>query len=1043
MGLIGDYLSSHKKYKEIYGEKTAVLLQCGSFYEVYGLKNKQTGSITGSDIVEVANILDLAIANKNTGVGSNVSSDVSAVMAGFGLTVKDKYTKKLVDAGYTVAIIDQDQQTSGTTRSLSEIISPGTDFNTDTPKLSNNICCIWIETTDIKQNNKYSNIVTCGMVSVDIYTGKVFINEFSNEYLHNPATFDELERFISIYNPCETIIIHNLETRLSNDIVSFANIRSKKIHNISLREDADNSGTVKEQLNNCQKQTYQQNILENYYSKSGNEMNNVFEDIYRTSLCCQAFCYLLNFLRDSNTGLVKDIQCPIYEKNSKHLLAANHSLMQLNILNDNNHTGKYSSLVDLLNNCITPMGKRIFNHMILHPITDENKLRLEYDIVEYMLNDKREDELAMIKTSLTTIRDLEKLNRRIVMQSIHPGMFYDIHSNMTEVKNLYKFLNKSKDKSKDKSNDKLSSTDINLSTYLENQHDIKGDFNKLANKIAKQIDAVLDLKVCKDIRGHNTDVNYIKKGIYDDLDIIVEQWYDNEDILEAIRKYFNDVVGKFENKNKKTKTKTNSETIGNKYVTIHSTEKSGNYLMATTRRVSNLQKELFNKGIQNVDIEYTSSYSGEQKIYTLKVDDIVTDSATASNKSIKNQQIDILCKNVLTSKSRMVSAVEVKYKDFVTNIASKLIDDIQIISTYISALDVIQNKCYVAKKYNYCKPEISYSEDQTKSFLDCRKLRHPLIEHINTDEIYVANDVTLGKQDEDGGCDGMLVYGTNAVGKTSLIRAVGISVIMAQAGMYVPCESFVFKPYEHIFTRILGNDNIFKGLSTFAVEMSELRTILRQSTPNSLILGDELCSGTEIESATAIFTAGVCDLHERGSSFMFATHFHQITDRIEITRCDNLKLVHMAVRFDREKDILIYDRILRDGPGDKAYGLEVCKSLSLPDDFLKYAHELRKKYEVQEEDMLLQKPSSYNSKKLKGGKCEDCGAMLAKEVHHMQPQKDSDENGYITSNSGSFHKNNPANLMNLCHDCHLNKYTKTNKKMVRKKTTGGFILEEV
>ena len=92
-----------------------------------------------------------------------------------------------------------------------------------------------------------------------------------------------------------------------------------------------------------------------------------------------------------------------------------------------------------------------------------------------MLNDKREDELAMIKTSLTTIRDLEKLNRRIVMQSIHPGMFYDIHSNMTEVKNLYKFLNKSKDKSNDKSKDKLSSTDINLSTYLENQHDIKGE----------------------------------------------------------------------------------------------------------------------------------------------------------------------------------------------------------------------------------------------------------------------------------------------------------------------------------------------------------------------------------------------------------------------------------------------------------------------------------------------------------------------------------------------------------------------------------------
>ena len=119
-----------------------------------------------------------------------------------------------------------------------------------------------------------------------------------------------------------------------------------------------------------------------------------------------------------------------------------------------------------------------------------------------------------------------------------------------------------------------------------------------------------------------------------------------------------------------------------------------------------------------------------------------------------------------------------------------------------------------------------------KSFVNAKKLRHCLIEHLQSNELYVTNDVKLG----DGEVDGILLYGTNAVGKTSLIRALGISLIMAQSGLYVPCSEYTYKPYNYIFSRILGNDNIFKGLSSFAVEMSELRTILRLADKNSLIL---------------------------------------------------------------------------------------------------------------------------------------------------------------------------------------------------------------
>ena len=118
---------------------------------------------------------------------------------------------------------------------------------------------------------------------------------------------------------------------------------------------------------------------------------------------------------------------------------------------------------------------------------------------------------------------------------------------------------------------------------------------------------------------------------------------------------------------------------------------------------------------------------------------------------------------------------------------------------YVSLLDVLITKAYTAKKYNYCCPEINNKE---KSFFTAKGIRHCLIEQINKNEIYVPNNISLGDLK-----DGILLYGTNQVGKTSLIRSIGICVVLAQAGMFVPCDEFRYKPYTSIFTRILGNDD--------------------------------------------------------------------------------------------------------------------------------------------------------------------------------------------------------------------------------------------
>jgi DNA mismatch repair protein MutS len=263
---------------------------------------------------------------------------------------------------------------------------------------------------------------------------------------------------------------------------------------------------------------------------------------------------------------------------------------------------------------------------------------------------------------------------------------------------------------------------------------------------------------------------------------------------------------------------------------------------------------------------------------------------------------------------------------------------------------------------------------------------------------------------------GLLLFGTNAVGKTSFIRALGVAVIMAQSGFYVSASSFHYCPYHAIYSRIWGNDNLFRGLSTFAVEMSELRVLLNQADEHSLVLGDELCSGTENESALSIFSAGLENLCKKKSTFLFATHFHEITKWEEVKELPELAFKHMSVHYDRSIDGLVYDRKLKDGPGNRMYGLEVCKSLHLNDEFLERAYSFRRKYFDNVGGVLSYKQSQYNSNKLRG-MCEKCGQCMGEEIHHMIPQECADEKGYL--HGGSVHKNHAANLTSLCEKCHL------------------------
>lgn len=1008
MSLITTYLKLTKEYSDKYGDKTVILMMVGSFYEIYGEKTTNgDGSflITGSKIEEISKLCDLTIAQK-TG---------QHVMAGFTYTKIDKYLKKLQDAGYTAVVITQDPN-NPSNRNVEGIYSPGTFFNTDSAEISNNSMCIWIEQVSHMKNKS----IVVGLANVDIYTGRVTIFEYTTEDKHNPTTYDELERYISTYKPSEIIMITNFSEKILDDIINYTGILCKNIHKVilttvttPLSPSLHSSNYLVENARKCEKQTYQKEILNKFYKF--NIISSFIDYTTRHEYATQAFIFLLQFLYEHNPNLVNKIREPIFDNRSDRVILANHSLKQLNIIDDDSYNGKYSSVSKFLNNCITPMGSRKFKNKILNPIFDCDKLNKEYDITEYIIN-KRGDSLIMEwRTNMGELKDIEKLHRQIIHNKVTPRSVFHLYNNMTTISSMY---------------DKMRS-DTKVMAYilseLENKKGSYGlqgtpipDISELCKKLQSFIETHLVLEKCFTIDNLNFEENFIRPLVSETLDSIVYDYENSYIELQTIQSYLCDVVSSCE---KASKTEKKYE-----YVKIHDTEKMG-YSLVTTKRRAKLLEEQMKKQLKTaakteIEIKY-ETYKKEPNTLRLELSGLSYPVASGSNTSIQSTQIDKICSTIIKSKQKMRTAIENIFTEFIKNIQNNFESDIQIIVDMVTMIDVLQNQVYVALKNNYCKPVIIKKENKKEnkkantnantnatddSFVKARDLRHCLIEHINTNELYVTNDIELGNNTEQ---NGILLYGTNAVGKTSLIRALGIAVIMAQAGLYVPCSSFEYIPYKSIFTRILGNDNLFKGLSTFMVEMSELRVILKSANNYGLILGDELCSGTEMDSAISIFVAGLKKLHDAKCSFIFATHMHEINKYDEIEEMDRLSMKHLEVTYNKENDVLVYDRKLKDGPGFSMYGLEVCRSLHLPEDFLKYANEIRLKYRNNEQSILSAKPSKYNAKKIRNI-CEMCNSEMGTEIHHLQHQKNADQRNFI----GHFHKNHVANLVSICEKCH-------------------------
>lgn len=969
------YIVDVDEGKSKYGTNTVVYTQVGDFYELYSVKFLDDGEeVLHQYMLDVHQKTGLEVKPVQKTKQMN-SRPVQLYMAGFPLVSLDKYINIMVDNyGYNVIIVNQTKSKNelgkeDVNRNVYDIITPGTYYN-DSKSNSNVLMSIFL---DLVKSRRYKSgfSLYAGISSLDCITGKSYVKQIDENYETRNILIDEIRKFVSINNPKEIIIYHEgfNQTICIEDLVAQLNIDNRYYH---LYDKLPSPSYVK--------QEYQNSILEKVFQPATKISISQYLGLEEYDFAKKSYVLLLNFVWDRLPNLIQELDKPEIVKNNYYLSLANDSLEQLRVVYDSGYFKKNNlSLLNHLDKTTTAIGRRAFRHRLLNPIKNIDELETRYMQIEIMLNKSKKTKykpqknlIDQIKNYLMAINDIERLGRRMASLRLSPSQFSGLIRTCYSIKKLINFIN----------------------TLPNRQNCIKHCLPD--SVILEQFDNfleisenTLDLIKCDQFNLiYDINQNIFREGVAPELDDLQVDFDKGSDLLEKVEKSLTDLVYSL---------------IGNK--TSNPIKRDFN--------ASNKHHLTCSPSTWKVLKEQLNEMTTSNKIIKLGNTKIKPSDIKASIINKSKMKLDIKCisdksHNMMSIEFELRLGVQARYNNFM----KQLYRDYHLIfgelTKFIGEIDVIKTCALNVIDYNYHIPTIDDTSED--GYIIAEKIRHPLIERINQKVRYIPHDITVGTD----GQNGILLFGANATGKSACMKSIGLNLIMAQAGMYVACQNFTYRPYDYLFTRIEGNDDIQRSKSSFEVEMSEFKTILDNMNNRSIILGDELCRGTENISGTAIVAAGICYLSKVNASFIFASHLHSLDNVKELKELDNVKFKHLTVIYDEKNNKLIYDRQIKDGIGATTYGLEVCRALSMDKGFLDLANQIRKDITGQSDNIVSIKASNYNSKVFQDT-CSICGDNM-KETHHIEFQSSADLHGNISKINS--HKNMAHNLTALCAKCH-------------------------
>nr|QBK93356.1 MAG: DNA mismatch repair ATPase [Pithovirus LCPAC404] len=1057
------YQSVYDFYHKRLGDNVAVLLQCGDFFEVYSY------GITEDDqpnnAIKLADVMGIYIGYLPR---SSVTHG-NPWKGGFNKRSLSKFRNKLLTANYSVIVCEElPSDTSPKQREVTSIQTPGVSTNVDGYR-ENYVMCIYIE----HQNPKIKPIrldtleLVIGAACIDVSTGKSQVFEIVSTYETIQSgelnAIEEIYRFLHSHH-CRELVIHltgfdvskkETEQKVRRYFKEILGLKDFYVHEFTINE-LNKDWTTARYINKVLALIYADDI--GTVGISPLEFFNIKYILNGAT----AFITLIEYIRVRDEKLIYKLEHIQIWSCDEHLILTHNCQRQLDLVpRPRKVASEQVSLFDIVNNTSTAMGSRLLESTILRPFQELRILELKYAQLSTMINFGNEFPINIGKW-LREMVDLQRYHRKVDVGLLSPCNLLRLIQSYEAISHVIFLIQKANkhftserrkcDATEDES---LPLPDVQTLEKFE-------EFRKTLNIIFNQ-DALLECKSSKLIT-----LNVFNPGIDPKVDQLELSCGDVDQLTKQLATRFAYLMSPDIAKDKIFKLiKPENPVKSGRYFGVHHKVWGAilvyKRLIAEAKDMNKVTKyfsieDLYKAHNHEItDVQFRkwgqkmmtkSSCEFEEPLEYLSIDDVHF--VRSLNATRLKSKVKVYCDSITQSEisdqvqlDTFHKLVTASFHEVCQNIYSLNSIMLKTMTQWVANIDLIKSNAITAQVNRYSRP-CTVKNSTNNSFIRAEKIRHPIIERIQDDIPYVPNDVKIGTSETNHASCGMFLFGTNNGGKSSYLKAVGLNVVLAQCGMYVAADTFRYAPFGNIITRLSGEDNMYRRQGTYAVEVSELTTVMSQSNENTLVLGDEICHGTEFQSAYGIVSASVIRLCSKYVNFIFSTHLHAVTNNLDVlalTEGNNpsLRYNHFTTILDEKTQEVIFEYKLHPGLGENLYGIEIAEMMGLDKETCILAYKYRNQLiHAKTYDIPLggQQHSLYNIRLINGiCEIEKCKQPV-KDTHHIMHQSESDENGYIDT----FHKNSLFNLVGLCKKHHQQQHHGNLRITGKAMTTRGIIL---
>ena len=532
------------------------------------------------------------------------------------------------------------------------------------------------------------------------------------------------------------------------------------------------------------------------------------------------------------------------------------------------------SLISIIDRTKTAAGARLLASRVSSPLIDVEEINNRLDQVEAFC--KQTDKISEVRLLLKNTLDVERSLNRLNLGRGSPRDLLAISHSLEQIpliKTIIHSLN--------------NCLDINDKSFFFKELESFGDYKALYSELSSAI--------IESPPYNLRDGGFIEKGYSKELDNLIA-------LSQGAKSQLNSLQKKYSNETNINNLKIKYNNIAGYFIEVPI--RHGDYLLRDKSEVLESETIFYHRQTMTNSMRFTTD------------------------------ELDSIQRKVIESNDK-IKILELSLYEKLVSLLKNEAENLYLLAGAIASVDVASSLALLAIQEKYSRPKI----DNSLSF-EVIGGRHPIVEksiHNQTNSSFIPNDCELNSKKNDGGGKLCLLTGPNMAGKSTYLRQNAITIVLAQAGSYVPADSATIGVVDQLFSRVGASDNLSRGHSTFMVEMIETAAILNQATNASFVILDEIGRGTATYDGLSIAMSCLEYLHNKiGCRTIFATHYHELTNLSE--KLNEISLYHMRVKDWKNSIIFLHE--VQKGSADKSYGIHVARLAGLPKEVVSHAEKI-------------------------------------------------------------------------------------------------------